>query len=62
MKSVQLARRVLHLERTNTSLRHEAEREAKQRKQLSEEVSENYICVERLQFCCFLKLLSKKYI
>ena len=30
---------MLHLERTNTSLRHEVEKEAKQRKQLSEEVN-----------------------
>jgi len=37
-QSVQLARRVSHLERTNTSLRHEAEKEVKQRKQLSEEL------------------------
>ncbi|XP_066920860.1 progesterone-induced-blocking factor 1-like [Clytia hemisphaerica] len=37
-QSVQLARRVLHLERTNTSLRHEVERESKKSKQVSEEL------------------------
>ena len=37
--SVQLARRVLHLERANTSLRHEVEREGKKNKQISEEVN-----------------------
>lgn len=36
--SVQLARRVLHLERANTSLRHDVERETKKRKQIEEEV------------------------
>ena len=37
--SVQLARRVLQLERANTSLRKEIEREKAKMKQLAEEVS-----------------------
>jgi len=37
-QSVQLARRVLHLERANTSLRHEVERETKKSEQLSKEL------------------------
>jgi len=38
--SVQLARRVLQLERANTSLRKEIEREKARTKQLAEEVRE----------------------
>ena len=41
--SVQLARRVLNLERANTSLRHDIEREVKKRKQISEEVNHIFL-------------------
>jgi len=46
--SVQLARRVLHLERANTSLRNEMEREKKKKDLLGKEVS----------FLLFIKVLQ----
>jgi hypothetical protein len=46
-QNVHLTRRILHLEKINTSLRHEVERERNKSKELSEEVNFQNLIVKK---------------
>lgn len=56
-RSVHLARRVLQLERANTSLRNEMEREKKKKELLGKEVTTQNLNVVTQFACCCLKYL-----